>query len=356
MFTKMMRESLANNIRYVEPVGYDAATGLTAQVYRQLQADFMPAPLVVLHSLIPEVMAGVWSMLRETLMAGSVNRSHKEAVAATISKANECPFCVDAHTVMLRATSNDDVANAILNGTPSNIQDPQLQALVQWIWANRTSNPDPVLPVPFSQSDVPEIIGTAVTFHYMNRMANVFLGDALLPIQLPSTLKDMTYRMYAATEGKRIVRSLPSGESLTFLPQAELPEDMSWAAGNPSVASAFAGVAKVVEETGERVLPEAVRQLVSEQVQAWNGGAMGMSRRWVDDMIASARIETEHRAVVRLALLTAFASYQVDAGIVDAFRSQYPQDAQLIAATAWASFMAARRAGEWLIASFKMAV
>ena len=55
-------------------------------------------------------------------------------------------------------------------------------------------------------------------------------------------------------------------------------------------------------------------------------------------------------------LLTALASYQVDSDIVDAFRAQSSAsraDADLIAATAWASLTAARRAGEWLAASSK---
>lgn len=354
MFTELMREPLAKTIKYIKPIGYNAAKGLTAQVYDQLQADFIPAPLVALHSPVPEVMAGVWSILRETLMAGSVNRSHKEAVAVTVSKANECPFCVDAHTVLLRATSDHDVADAILRDDHDKIQDPQLHALVQWAWTNRTSNPSFVPPPPFSRDEVPEIIGTAITFHYLNRMANVFLGDALLPFAMPSALKDFTYRLYAATEGKRIIRRLESGKSLKFLPAAQLPENLSWAAGNPSVAGAFAGFAKAVEEAGQRALPGVVRLLVNERVLAWNGEAMGISRRWVEEAVAE--IETEHQAAARLTLLTAFASYQVDPSVIEAFQSQHPEDAQLIAATSWASFRAARRVGEWLVEPFKVTV
>ncbi len=59
-------------------------------------------------------------------------------------------------------------------------------------------------------------------------------------------------------------------------------------------------------------------------------------------------IEEAHRAAARLTLLTALASYQVDSSIVEDFQLQYPDDAQLIAATAWASFTAARRVGLWL--------
>lgn len=354
MFTEMMREPLAKTIKYVKPTRYDAASGLTAQVYDQLQTDFIPAPLVALHSPLPEVMAGVWSILRETLMAGKVNRSYKEAVAVTVSKANECPFCVDAHTVMLRSTSDHDVANAILQGDHDQIHNPQMHALVQWIWTNRTSNASTMLPLPFSPHEGAEIMGTAVAFHYINRMANVFLGDSLLPVPLPSALKGLTYRLYAATEGKRVIRRLQSGESLKFLPQAQLPSDLDWAASDAVIETAFAGFAQVVEQAGNSVLPAQVRALVRKQVQAWNGETMGISRRWVEDAVTG--LKEEYQATARLVLLTALASYQVDSGVVEAFQLQNPADADLIAATAWASLTAARRTGEWLAAPFKLIV
>ncbi|MCP4164746.1 MAG: hypothetical protein GY759_02495 [Chloroflexi bacterium] len=54
------------------------------------------------------------------------------------------------------------------------------------------------------------------------------------------------------------------------------------------------------------------------------------------------------KPAARLALLTALAPHQIDEMIVDAFRAQQPGDDMLIAATAWASFTAARRVGSWL--------
>lgn len=344
MFAETIRDQMAKTINYIQPVEYDSAAGLTREVYQQLETDFIPAPLIVLHSPLPEVMAGAWSILRETLLAGSVSRSRKEAVAASVSKLNECPFCVDAHTVLLRATSDHDVANAILHGDFDSIQDPELKPLVEWVLATRTASSDAVHP-PFTQHEAPELIGTVITFHYINRIANIFVGDSLLPV--PSMLKGLTYRLYAATGGKRIVRPRLPGNSLKFVPRSDLPGDFSWAAKNPAVAGAFAGFAKVVEEAGNNVLPEPVRALVSERVAAWNGELMGMSRRWVDEAIAG--LEDQDRPAARLALLGALASYQVDAGVIDDFRSQYPDDAQLISATAWASFTAARRVSNWLV-------
>jgi len=351
MIAETIIERMAQTIHYVKAVPYGTAAGLTAEVYQHMQADFLPIPLLTLHSPVPEVMAGVWSILRETLLAGNVDRSLKEVVAATVSKTNECPFCVDAHTSMLHATSNHDAASAILRGDYDSIHDPQLRALVQWILANRTPNANGTLPPPFSPHDAPEIIGTAIAFHYINRMVNVFLGDTLLP--LPSALKGLTSRLLGATAGKKMVRRLQPGNSLQFLPQAQLPDDLSWAAGNPSVAGAFAGFTKAVEEAGQRVLPESVRLLVNERMQAWSGEAMGISRRWVEDAVAE--IEAEHQAAARLTLLTALASYQVDSSAIEAFQSHYPEDAQLVAATAWASYTAARRVAVWFAGPFAIA-
>lgn len=345
MITEAIGERLTKTIKYVSPVPYSAADGLTAEVYQQLQADFMPAPLVALHSPLPEVMAGVWSILRETLLAGAADRSHKEAVAAAVSKSNECPYCVEAHTVMLRANDDHNAADALVRGSYDDIHDPQLNALIQWVLASQNPQLNDVFP-PFSSADAPEIIGTAVAFHYINRMVNVFLGETLLPV--PSAMKGLTHRLYAATAGKRFARSLPPGHSLKFVPKAELPDDFFWAAKNPVVAGAFAGFARVLEEAAEQVLPEAVRSLVEAHIYAWDGQPMGISRRWLDTM--TAEIEMEHRAAARLTLLTAFASYQVDASIIDDFRTQYPDDTQLIAATAWASFTAARRVRRWFAA------
>ncbi len=84
-------------------------------------------------------------------------------------------------------------------------------------------------------------------------MVNVFLGETLLP--LPSALQGVTRRLYAATAGKRIVRGLQQGRSLQFVPKADLPNDLAWAAANPAVAGAFAGMAALIEEAGALVLP-----------------------------------------------------------------------------------------------------
>jgi AhpD family alkylhydroperoxidase len=348
MIAETFQDQMGKTIRYVQPIDRSAAQGLAAHAYQQMQIDFLPVPLLTLHSPVPELMAGVWSILRETLLAepaGSAGlRTYKEVVAATVSKINECPFCVDAHTTMLHATAEHNVAGAILRGEYERIGDPQLRTLAQWVLARRSADRHDS-PPPFPEEDSPALVGTAVTFHYINRMVNIFLGDSLLPV--PPALKGVSRRLLAAAAGKRFVRSVQQGKSLALVPQAALPDDLAWAASNPVIASAFAGFAKVVDECGQKALPEPVRILVNRRLQAWQGEKMGMSRHWVEEAIAE--LNEADRAAARLALLAALASYQVDAGVVSDFQVHYANDADLVAATAWASFAAARRVGTWFI-------
>lgn len=345
MSTSTLATQMMKSIRYIKPVWSLADTELLGRVYQQLQTDFMPGPVLTLHSPAPQIMAGVWSLLRETLMAGSTDRVYKEVVAATVSKINACPFCIDAHTTMLHATGNHDVVKAVLHDD-AHIRNPQLAAFVQWTWANQKAATIS-LARPFSAQDAPEILGTVFTFNYINRMANVFLGDTFLP--LPAALKGVTRHLLGVTLGKRMVRRLPAGNALQFVPPANLPEDLAWAQTNPTVAHALAGFTRLMTEAGQSALSEQVRTLAQGQIDHWQGETMGISRRWVEDAVVG--LAAPDCAAARLVLLTALASYQVDSSIIADFRAHYPTDQQLIEATAWASFSAARRANTWFAQS-----
>ncbi len=272
MIAETVRERMAKTIKYIKPIPYDSATGLTAEVYQQMQADSLPVPPITLHSPAPEVMVGIWSILRETLNSGDVDRALKEAVAATVSKTNECPYCVDVHTSMLHATAEHDAASAILRGDYDDIRDPQIHAIIQWVLANRTANANDVLPTPFSRGDAPEMIGTAIAFQYINRMVNVFLEDTPFPV--PPAFKGLTGRLFGATAGKRFVRGVRQGDSLKFVPQAKLPDDLSWAAGNPSIAALSPGLQRWLRKLAKRFC---LRQYA---LSSANVSGHGTARRW----------------------------------------------------------------------------
>ncbi len=335
-------------VNHVMPVPFNEAKGLVAQIYDQMMSDFQLVPPVTVHSPLPKLLAGVWGMVRESLVAGPVSRADREVVAEAVSHINECPFCVDVHSTLLYGASEKGAADAIRHGRADQIQDPKTRPVAEWALATRSPGAEILRSPPFSREEAPEIIGSAVSFHYIDRMVNVFLGDS--PMPLPSGLRwlrGLMTRMAGSLIGKRVMRmSVRPGDSLALLPEAELPQEFSWAEPKPAVAGAFARLTAVVEEAGEETLPEAVRDLVREKVAAWNGEDPGMSRKWVDE--ATGDLDERSTAAGRLALLTALASYQVDKDVVEAFRAHFPSDAQLVAATAWASFTAARKVASWL--------
>jgi len=99
-----VRRSLRDT-RYIHVVPRRQASGLVAEVYRQVERDFsMLAPPTALHSPAPKMLAASWMILRETLLAqGFADRATKEAVATEVSTANSCPYCTDVHGMTLAA-------------------------------------------------------------------------------------------------------------------------------------------------------------------------------------------------------------------------------------------------------------
>ncbi|MBM7774517.1 AhpD family alkylhydroperoxidase [Actinokineospora baliensis] len=326
---KALRRSL-NQVRYVTPVPPARARGVVAEVYAGLERDFgMLAPPIALHSPAPEAMAAGWAMLRETLVApGRVDRAVKEAVAMAVSQANTCPYCVDVHVSSLGAHSS-------LNPTAE--EHAALRTAVDWARSTGRADPPP-------QGWAPEMVGTAVTFHYLNRMVNLFLPESPVPTGLPPSARTTALRLlglFTLSGG----RAGPAPADL--LPAADLPSDLAWARGNTAVATAFARAAAAIDAAGQRSVPASARELVCARLSDWRGEPPGLSRAWAHDAVAS--LPEEDRAAGRLALLTALASYQVADADIEQLRATGADDRALVELAAWASLSAARRAGQRLV-------
>ncbi len=336
-------------IRYIQPVALKSTEGLVARVYPQIKKEFgaLVEPFT-LHSSSPELLAGAWSACRESLLVGNVRRDVKEAVAATVSRINQCPYCVDAHTIMLNATSARNTAEAILHQRDDKIQDATVRSIVKWAAASRSPGAKVLLSPPFSHKDAPEIIGTALFFHYMNRMVSVLLSNTPLPSNHP-LLKGFFKRMAGWFFSSAIHRSKALGASLELLPESELPADLAWAKRSPNIAGAFARFAAVVNRAGSDFIPEDVRDCVVKHVQIWDGKDPKLGRQWVEEAMNG--LNEKSKDIGRLILLTAVAPYQVDEGVVNAFTAQITGDNRLLGALAWGSFTAARRIGTWLYVS-----
>lgn len=330
-------------IKYVSPVSEKSAYGLIAEVYAQIKEDFgqLVEPFV-LHSPSPRLLAAVWMAARESEVAGLVPREFKEAVAITVSRWNACPYCVDAHVVMLHAMGDHAAANGIGYGDTPGRLEGRMQAIVAW--ASATSQPDaPILHnPPFSRAEAPEIIGTAVFYHYINRMAQVLLSETPLPAD-QKPLKGVLSRIGGWFFARAARRPKQRGASLAFLPESALPPDLQWAQASPEVAGAFARMAAVIAELAEKHVSADARQYVEQRLDEWRGslspGQMGQSEPGLDG---------RGQATAQLALTVALSPYRVQPGMVYKCLAEQPEDEALLAVLAWSSFSAARRIGAWL--------
>jgi AhpD family alkylhydroperoxidase len=211
-------------IRYRRPVPPGRADPPTAEIYRQLEADFgMLAPPIALHAAVPELLAASWLMLRESLVADAVlPRSDLEAVAAAVSAGNACPYCVTVH----RATEQ------ALPGTGRS-------ATVQG-WSRLVAHRDTASRPPGTAAEAARLVGVVTTFHYLNRLVNVFLSPSPLPSAVPGVLATPMLQVLGRFTGGHARRPHSAGESLRFLPTAPGQPPPAWAAADPILGEAFA--------------------------------------------------------------------------------------------------------------------
>jgi AhpD family alkylhydroperoxidase len=333
-------------IRYVTSPASVSGDSLSAKVLRQIRREFgAEVEPFTLHQPVPELLAGVWIACRETLLAGSGRRDAKEMVAATVSSINRCPYCLDAHSIMVLNASGHDYSEALTEGKFADIKEPFLREVAEWARATRTPGSQILCTPPFTAGEAPAFVGTAVLFHYINRMVTILLGNSPLPFTsgLP---KKVALQMAAWFFGGAIRLSKEPGASLGLLPEATLPDDLAWAAPSQLTAAAFARFAQVIETAGKRSLSDSVRAAVERVARNWNGSDPGIDKTWYEEVIAP--LTEADKSAGELALLTALAPYRVDQPIVGAFSNQFPGDDRLISALAWSSFTAARRVGSWL--------
>ena len=335
-------------MRYLHPIRQIQPESPTGQVYAQIRHDFgIVSDPFKLHAPVPELLAGMWAIVRETTLVGRVPWVLKEAVAAAISQTNACPYCVDIHASAASLSASTSLADLLKQGRTQDIADPEMRSIVTWALASGQASTVTRLPASFSAPEAAELLGVVVVYHYINRLVNVFLPESLLPSFVRGGwLGKQVWKQVGNKLAHGRDDSKPAGASLHLLPEAELPAELSWAAASPTISRAFAGWAARLEEKGAEILSPQVRLLVHEQLSRWSGATPARGRDWVEKAIAD--LKGADREAGRLALLVALASFQVDEHVIENFRAAYSTDAQLVGAAAWASGVAARRVAGFL--------
>ena len=331
-------------MQHIVPVKQSKAEGLVADVYSQIKQDFgrIVEPFT-LHSPTPSLLAGVWMASRESELVGNVPREIKEAIAASVSKLNQCLYCVDAHTIMIRATGEKRIAQLIAQEQYDKIKPNQTQKTVKWALSTLSPESKLVESPPFEANEAPEIIGTAVFYHYINPMVTIFLGNSPLPVPFfKAQMKQIASRLFK----KAVNRPKITGTSLTLLPNRELPKDLSWAKKSPHIAGAYARLAGAIKDLEKTVVPKQTQQTVKQFTTEWSTETQDIGSEWLKQ--ATIKMNPQNKVATTLALLTAFAPYKMTKETINNFRRFFPQQNQLLGITAWASFTKARRIGDWL--------
>jgi hypothetical protein len=350
LIRKALRKNLAK-VRHVSVVPPAQARGVVATVYAHAEQDYgMLAPHIALHSPAPPLLAASWVLLRETVVAtGLVDRAAKEAIATSVSLGNASSYGVDLHLTTLELL-NDRRDAAIGTDLAAVVSaDHAIRGMSEWARATGSRPAAARIGLPFPAAQVPELVGTVVATHYLNRMATVFLPDSHLPDGLPAVARARALRLFGRSVLLAACRTQEPGVSLDLLPDAPLPDDLAWATGNPTIAGAFARVALAIEEAGAHCVPQAVRDLVRHELTAWDGDSSGIDRNWLNRAVS--RLPAGQQPAGQLALLTALAPYQVDSAGIHQLRRTGAGDRTLVGLTSWASMAAARQVGSWLLVS-----
>jgi AhpD family alkylhydroperoxidase len=332
------------SIRWLPAPEIGRASGLAAEVYRQLDREFMVVPPITLHHLNPQLMAGVWSACRESLVAGP-DRAMKELIAVAVSQSNRCPYCVQAHTSMLLGADDRPALDAVAAGGQT---DGAMANLAAWASATGRKASLSSTPPPFSKRQAPAFMATTVLFHYINRMVNIFLDETMMPVvgKVP-VIGDQAFRIFSSVTSGRIVRiDAEPGVFLTERPSMKLPEAFGWATDDPAVAGGLLRFADAVRQAADASVAPEVQTLVKRQVAAWEGEPPGIGKGWLDG--AMSELPERLRPQARLALLAAMASWAVDSGEIALCRRAGLDDRALLETAAWGAFLASERIAGWL--------
>jgi AhpD family alkylhydroperoxidase len=322
---------MSTAFRFTEPLPPRAATGRVADVYAQLVRDFgidEPVTFVVLSSA-PELMAPAWALMRESLIAGPGSRTGKELAALGVSLANRCPFCVDAHTVLLHATGDHALAERLARGEqPAN---EEHACVLEWGKRSRVPGGLGAGPYPFPREHAPGYLGTALAFHFINRIVSALLTENLLPgnAQRFRAVRSLAGRTLART----VRRPARPGEALALIDRPDPGEAPAWAGGTP-VGLAYAALLRAAM-AGAGLLDTDDQDLVEETLQDWDGAHPPLALAGFPDR--------RERPGARLALLAALAPYRITDEDVAAWRRPEHTDHCLVHLVAFGAFMAVDR-------------
>ena len=249
-------------MRHVESIPRSKATGLVKEVYDMIADDFFINGSLTSHSKVPELLAGVWTGGRESMLVDDhLDRTTKEAMTAVVSQLNECAYCGDMLVSLVHAGRKHTTARNIFDEQEEEIIDESLRAKLVWVKEILAGEAGETSPLPFPREALPEVIASILAISHINRFSHIVMdGSPVSPFFGAKSVKGLSLRMFGHELKSTKVKGLLPDRSADLMPPAPLPDDLKWAAGNPRIARALSRWAGVVEREAARIAGPEIRK------------------------------------------------------------------------------------------------
>jgi hypothetical protein len=329
-------------MRYVKSIPRKDAKGLVKEVYDMIKEDFFINGSLTSHSKVPELLAGVWTGGRETMLVDDqLDRTTKEAMTAIVSQYNDCAYCGDMLIGLVHSGEKHDEASRIFSEAEEDIGDQALKEKLLWV-KEAVKGGDKSLPEVFDEKTLPEVIGSILAISHINRFSHIVMdGSPVNPLFGSQKVKGLSLRMFGHELKSTKLHPLIADRTAHLLPQVSTPQDMEWAEGNPRIARALARWAGAIERESKKIASNKVREFVRANLEKWDGTPMPLSRSWVEKETEG--LAGEDRDVAKFALIVAKSATQMDEGLVNKILGEENDEEKLIRTLAWSSFLGARR-------------
>ena len=351
-----MLENNAQAVKYIKAETLKRANSNIKNINNQIKRDFGLVGPLSLSIPSDRVHAIRWATARESfIVETNVKRVTKEAVASAVAQLNNCPYCEDAHVGSISGAGEDEIAEAISDGTWESLRDTKLKEIIRWSLNTRNPEHDIIKNPPFPAKEAPEIIGTALTFHSTNRLVSIYLEESPMPAMLTNKLIKKTALSIASKTlfKSMVVKDEPilPDESLKFIDNVPVTGDLNWAKYIPAYAKALSAKNTLLLKIEKEIIPVKSAQLLKNKIKDWHGEEMPLGRSWLTENL-NGLSETE-KPVARLMFLAAFAPYSIVEKDINDFRKIKSSDKELIEVCFWSIQMITNRISEWLTKSFK---
>ncbi|MDP2727776.1 MAG: peroxidase-related enzyme [Dehalococcoidia bacterium] len=175
----------------VKLVEVEDADGKAREVFGDIQQSFGMVPnLFKAYALRPEILEAKWNKVKAVMQEGELPPQLKQMIAVVVSKANECQYCVNAHSAALAmmGMSQQQIQQLVENLEAANISASDM--LVLKLAVKSTLDPRSITDqemhdlksVGYSDSQVVEVFSVAAMFTALNK----FIDTLQIPIDFPA--------------------------------------------------------------------------------------------------------------------------------------------------------------------------